>query len=149
MNLVSGGLVLLVEVKYHQSCIHFSHCHLIGWRERKQRMGCGGGRQGGAWEQPLPRGLWDTLGKGHRAWPKLRGPHMASLDTECVPPADTLTLHKALPLPPVKWMWGLVFNHLISNCRSFPAVLWIFLSITAPPPPPGMRVTVVNRIKPR
>lgn len=36
VNLISGGLVLFVEVEYHQSCVHFSHSHLIGWRERKQ-----------------------------------------------------------------------------------------------------------------
>ena len=39
MNLVSGGFVLFVEVEYHQSCVHFPHCHLIGWRARQAREG--------------------------------------------------------------------------------------------------------------
>lgn len=50
VNLISGGLVLFVEVEYHQSRVHFSHGHLIGWRERKQRMTYGGGRWGG-WDK--------------------------------------------------------------------------------------------------
>lgn len=48
MSLVSGGFVLFVEVKDHQSCIDFPHCHFIGWREEGKgeitELGFGGER---------------------------------------------------------------------------------------------------------
>lgn len=37
MNLISGGFVLFVEVKYHQSCIDFPHCHLISCTEQAEK----------------------------------------------------------------------------------------------------------------
>lgn len=39
VNLVSGGFVLLVEVEDHQSCIHFPHGHLVGWKAQRAREG--------------------------------------------------------------------------------------------------------------
>lgn len=38
VHLVSGGFVLLVEVKYHQSCINLPHCHLIRWKRIQLRF---------------------------------------------------------------------------------------------------------------
>lgn len=106
VHLVSGGFVLLVEVKeYHQSCIHLPHRHLVSWRARQAREGI------------QRKGTRGRLGKD--SWPRGRELHRSSPRPHHAPPSKaqlSLTPDVILAAPTV----GVSFPFSWIFCRKSP-----------------------------